>query len=114
MGLDNSLMDRLTTRAKTNPKRIIFAEADHYKILKAAQVICNEGIGKPILLGNREKINEICEEYDEYEGKRARVYPFYLDQLDMLFHDIDQGLFGAAAKTGDFYTSIKAVKDANQ
>ncbi|MFM2286249.1 MAG: hypothetical protein RLZZ543_1746, partial [Bacteroidota bacterium] len=63
MGLDNSLMDRLTTRAKTNPKRIIFAEADHYKILKAAQVICNEGIGKPILLGNREKINEICEEY---------------------------------------------------
>jgi hypothetical protein len=60
------------------------------------------------------RYNEICEQYDEYEGKRARVYPSYLDQLDMLFHDIDQGLFGAAAKTGDFYTAIKAVKDANQ
>lgn len=36
MGLDNTLMDRLTSRAKTNPKRVIFAEADNYKILKAA------------------------------------------------------------------------------
>ncbi len=63
MGLDNSLMDRLTTRAKTNPKRIIFAEADNYKILKAAQVIKNEGIGKPILLGNKVKIDQICEEF---------------------------------------------------
>ncbi|HOY48894.1 MAG TPA: NADP-dependent malic enzyme [Flavobacteriales bacterium] len=64
MGLDNSLMDRLTTRAKTNPKRIIFAEADHHKILKAAQVVNNEGIAIPILLGNRIKIKEICDEFN--------------------------------------------------
>ncbi|MFN5370566.1 MAG: NADP-dependent malic enzyme [Bacteroidia bacterium] len=62
MGLDNKLIDRLTTRAKTDPKRVVFAEADHYKILKAAQVCRNEGIAIPILLGNREKIERIADE----------------------------------------------------
>lgn len=62
MGLDNKLIDRLTTRAKTAPKRVVFAEADHYKILKAAQVCRNEGIAIPILLGNREKIERIADE----------------------------------------------------
>ena len=63
MGLDNTLMDRLTSRAKTNPKRVVFAEADNYKILKAAQVVYNEGIGIPILLGNKDRIKEICNEF---------------------------------------------------
>jgi malate dehydrogenase (oxaloacetate-decarboxylating)(NADP+) len=63
MGLDNTLMDRLTSRAKTNPKRVVFAEADNYKILKAAQVVYNEGIGVPILLGDKDRIKEICNEF---------------------------------------------------
>ena len=63
MGLDNTLMDRLTSRAKTNPKRVVFAEADNYKILKAAQVVYNEGIGIPILLGDKVHIKEICDEF---------------------------------------------------
>jgi malate dehydrogenase (oxaloacetate-decarboxylating)(NADP+) len=63
MGLDNTLMDRLTSRAKTNPKRVVFAEADNYKILKAAQVVYNEGIGIPILLGDKNRIKEICNEF---------------------------------------------------
>jgi len=63
MGLDNTLIDRMVTRAKTNPKKVVFAEADHYKILKAAQIVNNEGIATPILLGNKEKIQSICEEH---------------------------------------------------
>ncbi|MEX1190255.1 MAG: NADP-dependent malic enzyme [Bacteroidia bacterium] len=63
MGNDNKLMDRATNRAKTNPKRVVFAEADNYKILKAAQVVYNDGIAIPILLGNVAKINEICDEH---------------------------------------------------
>lgn len=63
MGNDNKLMDRATNRAKTNPKRVVFAEADNYKILKAAQVVYNDGIAIPILLGNAHKIKEICEEH---------------------------------------------------
>jgi malate dehydrogenase (oxaloacetate-decarboxylating)(NADP+) len=63
MGNDNKLMDRISNRAKTNPKKVVFAEADNYKILKAAQVVFNDGIASPILLGNKAKIKEICEEH---------------------------------------------------
>jgi len=63
MGLDNKLLNRVSSRAKSNPKRVVFAEADHYKILKAAQIARNEGIAIPILLGNPVKIKRIAEEY---------------------------------------------------
>jgi hypothetical protein len=53
-------------------------------------------------------------EYAAYEGKRARKYPDIKDQLDMLYKDIDKGLLGDTAKASAFYTTIKAVKDANQ
>lgn len=87
MGRDNTLMDRLSTRAKTAPKRVVFAEADHFKILKAAQIAYNEGIAIPILLGNKEKIEAIAEEYGiniagieiidpRHEGQLQRVTEF--------------------------------------
>lgn len=63
MGLDHSLMDRVLTKAKTNPKKVVFAEADNYKILKAAQQVQNDGIAIPILLGNKAAIEKICTEY---------------------------------------------------
>jgi malate dehydrogenase (oxaloacetate-decarboxylating)(NADP+) len=62
LGKDNKLMRSLANKAKSNPKRVVFAEADTYKILKAAQVVRDEGIAKPILLGNAEKIHRIAEE----------------------------------------------------
>ena len=52
----------LANRAKSDPKRIIFAEADHLDVLKAAQIVWEEGIGIPILLGNKEIILELKEE----------------------------------------------------
>jgi malate dehydrogenase (oxaloacetate-decarboxylating)(NADP+) len=62
LGKDNKLMRSLADKAKSNPKRIVFSEADNYKILKAAQVVRDEGIAKPILLGDKQKINSIAEE----------------------------------------------------
>jgi malate dehydrogenase (oxaloacetate-decarboxylating)(NADP+) len=62
LGNDNKMVRLLTNRAKTNPKRIIFAEADHLDVLKAAQIVFEEGIGHPILLGNKEVILELKEE----------------------------------------------------
>jgi malate dehydrogenase (oxaloacetate-decarboxylating)(NADP+) len=59
LGLDNKLMKNITIRAKQKPQRVIFAEADHYKILKAAQQVKDEGIAIPILLGDTEKINTL-------------------------------------------------------
>jgi len=53
-------------------------------------------------------------EYDDAAGKRARVYPDWKDQLDMLYKDINAGLLGDEAKTSQFYTTIKEIKDTNQ
>ena len=62
LGSDNKMVRLLTNRAKTDPKRIVFAEADHLDVLKAAQIVHEEGIGFPILLGNKEAILELKEE----------------------------------------------------
>lgn len=61
LGKDNKLMRSLADKAKLNPKRIVFTEADNYKILKAAQVVRDEGIAKPILLGDKAKILNLAE-----------------------------------------------------
>lgn len=62
LGIDNKLIRTITHKAKQNPKRVIFTEADHYKILKAAQVVKDEGIAKPILLGDLNKIRKTIQE----------------------------------------------------
>ncbi len=62
MGSDNKIVRMLTTRAKTDPKRLVFAEADHLDVLKAAQIVQEEGIGVPILLGNKKIILELMKE----------------------------------------------------
>lgn len=59
LGLDNKLIRNITNKAKQNPKRVVFTEADHYKILKAAQQVADEGIAKPILLGDADKIRKL-------------------------------------------------------
>jgi malate dehydrogenase (oxaloacetate-decarboxylating)(NADP+) len=63
LGLDNKLIKNVTEKAKRNPKRVVFAEADNYKTLKAAQIVYEEGIAKPILLGKVKKIQELVDEY---------------------------------------------------
>jgi malate dehydrogenase (oxaloacetate-decarboxylating)(NADP+) len=59
LGQDNKMVRLITNRAKIDPKKIIFAEADHLDVLKAAQIVFEEGIGFPILLGNKEIILEL-------------------------------------------------------
>ncbi|MGF1557785.1 MAG: NADP-dependent malic enzyme [Flavobacteriaceae bacterium] len=63
-GDDNKVTRMLMTRAKVNPKRIVFAEADHLDVLKAAQVAYEEAIAIPILLGDRETIMELKREIE--------------------------------------------------
>ncbi len=63
IGIDQRLMSRVISQAKKNPKRVVFAEADNQKILKAAQTVQDEKIGIPILLGNRAKIESLIEEH---------------------------------------------------
>jgi len=60
LGLDNQVMRAIGNKARRDPKRIVFAEADNLKILKAAAVAFDEGIAYPILLGDESKIREIA------------------------------------------------------
>ncbi len=62
LGTGNKFMRMLIGRAKSDPKSIIFAEADHLSVLKAAQIVYEDGIGKPILMGNKTIIHELMEE----------------------------------------------------
>lgn len=61
LGLDNQVMRVIGNKARRDPKRIVFAEADNVKILKAAQIVFDEGIGYPILLGDEVKIKTIAD-----------------------------------------------------
>jgi malate dehydrogenase (oxaloacetate-decarboxylating)(NADP+) len=61
LGLDNQLLRAIGNKARKAPKRLVFAEADNEKILKAASIIYDEGIAYPILLGLENKIRAIAE-----------------------------------------------------
>lgn len=63
IGIDQKLITNLIDRAKQSPKRVVFAEAENPKILKAAQILQDEGIAMPILLGNRQLIEKIIAEH---------------------------------------------------
>lgn len=63
IGIDQKMMSHIIERAKKNPKRVVFAEATHHKILKAAQVLIDEGIAQPILLGDKKEIHKLIAEH---------------------------------------------------
>ena len=62
IGIDQKLINKVIDRAKKAPKRVVFAEADNIKILKAAQILQDEEIAIPILLGNRLEIERLIKE----------------------------------------------------
>jgi len=69
LGVDDKLLRAVTDKAKSSPKRIVFAEADNYKILKSAQIVKDEGIAIPILLGNKDRIKQIISDHElELDG----------------------------------------------
>jgi malate dehydrogenase (oxaloacetate-decarboxylating)(NADP+) len=63
LGLDNKLIRTITEKAERNPKRVVFAEADDYNTLKAAQTTYEEGVAFPILLGRKEKVLKMIKQY---------------------------------------------------
>lgn len=83
LGLTNPLIKQIKARAQANPKRVVYAEAENYKVLKAAEVVLDEGIAIPILLGNKTIINEIIKQYDlELPGVEI-IDPTKKEQLEM-------------------------------
>ncbi|HVI45497.1 MAG TPA: NADP-dependent malic enzyme [Chitinophaga sp.] len=62
LGLDNQLFRVIGTKARRDPRKVVFAEADNIKVLKAAQVVNDEGIAYPILLGSENRIRTLMAE----------------------------------------------------
>lgn len=58
LGLDNQLLHGIVIKAKQNPKRIVFAEGNNPKVLRAANEVLHDGIAIPILLGNKDEIKQ--------------------------------------------------------
>lgn len=85
LGEDNKIIRLLHKRARTNPKRIVFAEADHLDVLKAAQYVFDEGIGIPILLGNQKVIHELRDEL-EFDGDVEIIDPKTDEQAEKREH----------------------------
>jgi malate dehydrogenase (oxaloacetate-decarboxylating)(NADP+) len=74
LGGHQKILRMIHDRAKSDPKSIIFAEADQLDVIKAAQIIFEEKIGVPVLLGNKEKIQNLMESID-FEAKINIIDP---------------------------------------
>ncbi len=69
MGLSKPLKNRMKVACKRNPKKVVLADAEHYNILKAAEIVNNEKLAEPILLGDATRIKNIINENElELEG----------------------------------------------
>lgn len=64
LGIDNQLVRALGAKARRDPKRVVFADAENTNVLKAAQIALDEGIATPILLGTPDIIRSLCEEHN--------------------------------------------------
>jgi len=68
-GAQHTIMSRIVARAKNDPKRIVFPEGDNIKVLRACQIVLDEGIARPILLGQERRIRQRAAELDlDLEG----------------------------------------------
>ncbi|MDN4164692.1 NADP-dependent malic enzyme [Cytophagales bacterium LB-30] len=111
IGIDQKLMSRVISRAKKDPKRVIFAEADNAKILKSAQIIQDEKIGIPILLGNRKKIHSLIEEHKLDLSNCEIIDPF---EDDNRLSEYGQLLFEKRKRKGVTpYEAKKLMRDRN-
>ncbi|RNI34512.1 NADP-dependent malic enzyme [Hanamia caeni] len=62
LGIDNHLLRMIGAKARKNPKKVVFADAENQKVLKTAQLVLDEGVAFPILIGDEEKIEAIARE----------------------------------------------------
>lgn len=110
MGTDNLLIREVRMKARSNPKKVVFSEADNYMMLKAIQTILHEGIAEPILLGDRDSIGKLVEEFHlDLEGvqiidqrsreteKRRKSYAQYLfakrNRKGMTYEDAQEAMY---------------------
>jgi malate dehydrogenase (oxaloacetate-decarboxylating)(NADP+) len=113
LGLDNQLIRILGNKARKDPRRIVFAEADNLKILKVAQIVHDEGIAYPILLGDKRKILDIAaENHIELEG--LPIIDPRSEEQEEKRKRFGEGFFQKRQRRGfNKYDSLKIMRDRN-
>jgi malate dehydrogenase (oxaloacetate-decarboxylating)(NADP+) len=113
LGLDNQLSRVIGSKARKDPKRVVFADAENIKILKVAQLVLEENVGYPILLGKEDRILRIAAE----NGIDLEGMPIINPQDDK--HEEQRKQFGELffnkrhRKGVNKYEAAKAMKDRN-
>src|SRR5258706_3222016 len=113
LGLDNQVMRVVGNKARRDPKRIVFAEADNIKILKAAQIVFDDGIGYPILLGDEMRINNIAKANGiELEG--LPIFDPRSDEMEERRNVYSEIFFKKRGRKGfNAYEAKKVMRDRN-
>ncbi|MBZ9652326.1 NADP-dependent malic enzyme [Psychroflexus montanilacus] len=113
MGSEDKITRLLMNRAKQNPKRIVYAEADHLDVLKAAQIVYDEKIATPILLGRRDVILELMSEI-EFEGDDIVIIDPKSDEEKEQRHRYADALWKKRSRKGvTFYDAKKLIRERN-
>jgi malate dehydrogenase (oxaloacetate-decarboxylating)(NADP+) len=111
MGSNENIIRVLVSKAKQDPQKVIFVEAENYKVLKAAQIVQDEGIAKPILLGNVEKIRQVMKEYSIDLGNAPIIDPVSEESLPMI-EKYAEILFEKRKRRGfNLYEAKRAVRE---
>ncbi len=109
LGLDNKFLRRIMARARQNPKKVVFAEANNLKILKAAQISMEEGIAQPILLGDKYSIQYLIKEHQISLPDVTIIDPMEEEELMQQFGN---QLYQKRQRKGlTLYESVKAMRD---
>ena len=113
LGIDNQLLRIIGNKARKEPKRVVFAEAENQKILKTAQLVQEEGVAYPILLGDEEKIKKIALQNGiELEG--IPIIDPKSDEMDSKRAEYGELFFKKRQRKGfNFYESKKIMRDRN-
>ena len=113
IGNQNKLIQRLTNIAKSNIKKIVFAEADQYNVLKAAYKIKEEKIAEPILLGRQEKIMSLIED-NSLEFGNVNIIDPKSDELQNKVKYYADKLWKKRSRSGfTEYNSRKLMRERN-
>lgn len=113
LGLDNQIMRVLGAKARRDPRRVVFAEADNQKILKAAQIAYDEGIAFPILLGDEKKIRAIASE-NKIDIEEMPIMDPRSDEFEEKRKVFGEIFFKKRHRRGvNKYESFKMMKDRN-
>lgn len=111
LGSDDNLLKYIINKAKQNPKRVVFAEAENIKILKAAQIARDEGIAIPILLGNEEKIRSMIEENGLHLANEVIIDP-KSDSAEKKRNDYGEAFFQMRQRRGfNLYEAKKVMRE---